>query len=417
VNRTSLTSSSPSTIEFWEDKLETRAARLLSASHKPGFINRWIEQRSPTEISVLRSLVGLPVDTGAKGRVQELLRYADDLRHFVPVVAFGFYKSVLATLEVAERCVPAELRQLAAKSGGKYDTTALLFTIYDQSPEELENVFLLDKLHRVGLAPMKLRRAPRHPARPLSAFLRSDALTGVLERFDREQRDGRRCTLRKVLDREGGHLLFIRRPHRPTHQLVDDRVVHGHTADWIVLEYREEGRLLNVASHGKKASFIIANQITSAFFDAPCEYVNVEEVVYPAQLQRFLEQLAGDEALELTLVAAELCGLPLRGLDTLGGSSDLNASIGPGVLTLQKLLETPLLDGEHFRSCKVLYKNKRVLIKIEKAEDATLAKRRYVVRYGDQRLNLTERKKFQELIDREYGFKIVSTEKRRIKAR
>jgi hypothetical protein len=91
--------------------------------------------------------------------------------------------------------------------------------------------------------------------------------------------------------------------------------------------------------------------------------------------------------------------------------------VGTGVLALEKLLATPLLDGEHFSSCKVLFKNKRVLIKIERAEDATLAKRRYVVRYGDQRLNLTERKRFQELIEREYGFKIVSTEKRRIKAR
>jgi hypothetical protein len=101
----------------------------------------------------------------------------------------------------------------------------------------------------------------------------------------------------------------------------------------------------------------------------------------------------------------------------LGGSSDLNASVGRGVLALQRLLAIPLLDGEHFHSCKVLYKNKRVLIKIDRAEDTTLAKRRYVVRYGDQRLNLTERKRLQELIEREYGFKIVSTEKRRIKAR
>lgn len=204
MNRASLTSSPPPTIEFWEDKLETRAAGLLSASHKPDFINSWIQQRSPAQISVLRALVGLPADPNAKGRLQELLRYADDLRHFVPVVAFGFYRSVLATLEVAEGCVPEELRQLAAKSGGTYDTTALLLTIYDQSPEELENVFLLDKLHRVGLAPMKLRRTPRNPAHPLSAFLRSDTMSGVLERFDREQRDGRRCTLRKVLDRDGG---------------------------------------------------------------------------------------------------------------------------------------------------------------------------------------------------------------------
>ena len=418
MSEASLTSSPPPpTNDFWEDKLETRAAELWLASQRPNFINRWIKKRSQTEISVLRTLVGLPIDANAKGRVQELLRYADDLRHFVPVVAFGFYKSMLATLEVAEGCVSENLRRLAERSDGTYDTTALLFAIYDHSPEELERVFLLDKLHRVGLAPMKLRRVPRRPARSLLAFLNSNELEEVLERFDEEQRDDRRCTLRRVLDRDGGYLVFIRRPHRPTHQLVDDRVVHGHTADWIVLEFRNEGRLLNVASHGKKLSFEIANEIASAFYDTPCQYVNVEELTFPAQLQSFLEQLAADEASELTLVAVELRELSLPGFHTLGGSNDSNSSVGPGVLALQTLLEAPLLDGEHFNSLKVLYKHKRVLIKIERTESTTLAKRRYVVRYGDQRLNLTERQEFQELIERNYGFKIVSTEKRRIKGK
>jgi hypothetical protein len=69
-------------------------------------------------------------------------------------------------------------------------------------------------------------------------------LNAVLQRFDEQQRDGRRCILRKVLDRDGGSLVFIRRPHKATHQLVDNRVVHGNTADWIVLEFRNEGKLL-----------------------------------------------------------------------------------------------------------------------------------------------------------------------------
>jgi hypothetical protein len=416
VSQVPLTPSSTPALDFWEDKLETRAADLLSISRNSNSIGKWIKQRSSAEISVLRALVGLPIDPGAKGRAEQLLQYTDDLGRFVPVASFGFYKSMQAALEVAEAHISADLLCLAEKSDGTYDTIALLFAIYDHSPDGLELVFYLDKLHRVGLAPMKLRRVPRRPAQSFSSFLHSGRLHGVLRSFDDEQRDGRRCTLRRVLDRDGGHLVFIRRPFRWTHQLVDNRVVHGHTADWIVLEFREEGRLLNVASHGKKSSFIIANRIASAFYGTPSEYVNVEEVAFPAQLQHFLDRLAADEAPELTLVAVEFGELPLPGFSQFGGSNAKNAPVGQGVRILEARLETRLLDGEHVHSIKVLYKHKRVLIKIEDSEKSSLDERRYVVRYGDQRLNLRERKEFEDLIERGYGFKIVSTEKRRIKA-
>ncbi len=404
-------------IDFWEDRLEIRAADLLAASAAPGFIANWLERRSAAEVSVLRALVGLPINANKKGRAAELLQYADDVRRFVPVAAFGSYKSMLATLEVAEACVSEQLRRLGVSGDGTHHTTALLFAIYDHSWEELEKVFFLDKLHRVGFARMRLRRAPRHPAHTLLEFLRAEDLKDVLRRFDEDQRDGRRCLVRGVLERQGGLLVYIRRPHRENQLLVGGRLVHGHDPDWIVLEFRDEGRLLNVASHGKRASFAIANRIASAFYGQRCEYVNSSEDTYRAQLQEFLKRLGADEDPQLTMVAVRLREPPLPSLALLDGANEANVSVGPGILELERLLNVRLLDGERVERLTLVYKEKRVRLQIERSENSPPKEPRYVVRYKDRDLNLGERPEFEDLIERQYGFRIVSTEKRKSRAR
>ena len=404
-------------IDFWEDRLEIRAD-LVTAYRTPSQIERWVNNRSPAEVAVLRALVGLPADAKRNDRRADLLRYGDELRRFVPVSVFGLYKSTLATIEVAKACVSDQLRALATISDGTYDKSALLFAIYDHSIDELERVLFLDKLHRVGLARMKLRRTPRRPSRSLMSFLLSDDLKKLLERFDHDRRDGRRCQLRGVFEREGGRLVYIRRPHKEGQLLISDRLRHGHRADWIVLEFRKECRLLNVASHGKKASFAIADRIASAFYGQPCEYVNIEEVVYSAQLEAFLERLAKNEAQGLVMAAFGFREPPLPTLEGLEGFNSGSVSVGPAILELQRLLHAPLLDGDHLQHLKIVYRDKRVPLRIDRLEDAGPNKGpRYVVRYRDQSLNLAERAEFEKLIERDHGFKICSTEKNRAKKR
>ena len=404
-------------IDFWEDRLEIRADPI-AAYRSQSEIERWLDNRARTEVAVLRALVGLPTDAKRRERRADLVGYVDELRRFVPVSVFGLYKSTLAIIEVAEDCVSEQLRALAVKSDGAYDASALLFAISDHSLERLEKIFFLDKLHRVGLARMKLRRSPRRPKQTLMEFLGSEELKRLLELFDRERRDRRRSQLRGAFEREGGCLVYIRRPHKEARLLIGDRLRHGHRADWIVLEFRGGGRFLNVASHGKKASFEIADRIASAFYGQPCEYINVEEVVYSAQLKAFLEQLAKGEAQELIMVAFGFREPLLPGLAVLEGSNPGSDSVGPAILELQRLLNAPLLDGDHLQHLKIVYREKRVPLRIDRLEGPEPDKgRRYVLRYRDQGLNLVERAKFEKLIEHNHGFKIVSTEKDRAKRR
>jgi hypothetical protein len=219
-----------------------------------------------------------------------------------------------------------------------------------------------------------------------------------------------------VFERNGGYLVYIRRPHTEGRLLIGDRLRHGHRADWIVLEFRKEGRLLNVASHGKKASFAIADRIASSFYGQPCEYMNIEEAVYSAQLKAFLEQLATNKAQDLLMVSFGFREPPLPALEVLEGSNSASVSAGPAILALQRLLKVSLLNGDHLDHLKIVYRDKRVPLRIDRLEDTNRGQR-YVVRYRDQSLNLAEREEFEKLIESNHGFRIVSTEKNRAKKR
>jgi hypothetical protein len=146
--------------------------------------------------------------------------------------------------------------------------------------------------------------------------------------------------------------------------------------------------------------------------------VNIEEVVYSAQLKAFLEQLAKGDAQELIMVGFGFREPLLPGLEVLEGLNPGSDSVGPAILELQRLLRVPLLDGDRLQHLKIVYRDKRVPLRIDRLEGPGPDEgRRYVLRYRDQGLNLVERAEFEKLFERKHGFKIVSTEKDRAKRR
>ena len=193
-----------------------------------------------------------------------------------------------ATLDVAKGCLAETDIALAYLPDGGYDTTALVFAILHRAWPELEKVFLLDKLHKVGFARMRLPKPPRRPERKFTEFLHSGELLSLLRQYDSGQNDRHRSELQKIIELPNSRVVFIRRPHHQSLVLTDERVVHGFTADQIVLDFRDEAARLNVASHGHAASYEIANRIASAFYGHTCEYENITEETYPAQISRFL---------------------------------------------------------------------------------------------------------------------------------
>ena len=145
-------------IEFWENRLESPARRLFENAADPGFIGEWIKQRTTRQVAMLCRLFGLPVEEPAREKRARLKDLHGQLIEFVPAADFAMRKSAYATLDVAAECLDAVEIAVAREKDGKYDTTALIFAILHCSWTDLEKVFHLDKLHKVGFARMRLAK-------------------------------------------------------------------------------------------------------------------------------------------------------------------------------------------------------------------------------------------------------------------
>jgi hypothetical protein len=399
-------------VEFWEHRLELPARRILEDAADPAFMKRWIERRRPWQVAMLRRLLGLQVDVPVRGRKAELQDHQDELVRFLPAAEFASRKSMHAAVDVAIGCLDQADIETAHEGDGRYDTTALAFAILERSWPDLEKVLHLDKLHSVDFARMRLRRPPRRPGRSFADFLETGAVPAILRRYDADKGGRHTSEFQHVIDVRDSQVVFIRRPHQPRYVLAGNQVVHGFSPDPIVLDFRNEAALLNVASHGHEASYEIANRIATAFYGQPCEYENVTEEAFAAQITRFVEALRNDQARDLRLVEIRVKSSPLDNSPDLQLSNPDNLSVGPAIAQLEQALSWTVGDLDRIPRFKVLFNEKRVLMVVEPLEGEPAEERKYVLRYGDQPLSLVERQAFEELIENEHGLRVVSTEKR-----
>jgi hypothetical protein len=404
-------------IDFWEHTLEIPASRLLGIAKNPGFIRSWIKRRTPRQVMMLRSLLELPTEASVRERRIGLQELSSKLGRFVLAAEFAQRKSMHATLDVAKQNVSEADIAFAYRPEGGYDTAALVFAILHRAWPELEKVFHLDKLHKVGFARMRLAKPPRRPERKLKEFLNSGELLSILKHYDAAQNDRHRSDLQRIIELPGAQVVFIRRPHHQSLVLTDERIVHGFTADQIVLDFRDEAARLNVASHGHVASYDIANRIASAFYGLPCAYENITEETYPAQISRFLRVVRDHEEPDFRLVEMLVQRSPLTGAPDLHLKNDDGLPIGAALAQLEQALHWTIDDLDRIPRFKILFAGKRLAMEIERVEDNAGPARMYVLRYRDQTLSLEERQIFEGRMEQEHGIKVVSTEKRGARSR
>ena len=181
--------------------------------------------------------------------------------------------------------------------------------------------------------------------------------------------------------------------------------MHGHRPEWIVFDFFDGAKRVNIASLSVNDSLEIANRIASTYFGKPCEYENESKVTYPKQLEQFLRVLKDGTDRELTWVELVVGNTPLEG--SVGMRLTDSRSIGPAVVQFERAVGSLLSSIDAIESLKVLYCKKRVSLILEKLTDEE-----YVIRYSDQRLNPLQRMSFERYMRSTYEIPVLSTEKR-----
>ena len=394
---------------FWENDLEMALEPVLERAGRDGFRDEWVRRRTGRQVDVLCMSLGLD-GTGSVRRKKDGLRSCgDDLMPYVFVDQFAKYKSKIATIDFARGVLGDDVLEVCRKSDEDFDTTALLFAVYARNWLDLRLVFHLDKIHKSGFARMRLRDTVRRPRLSFAEFLQPDTAKEVLNGFDEARGDGRDGEFKNVVVHDGHCLVFIRRAERPDLVLRRGGVVHGYRPEWIILDFTDGAKRVNISSVSVSIPLEIANRLASGYFGRSCEYENESRVTYAKQLERFLDVLRQDKTGELLLVEVVVLNSPLEGSPKIKITDPDSHPIGDAIGHFEKAVGGILSDIENIESIKVHYRKKRVSLIFEKVEGSD---DEYVVRYSDHRLNALERRSFEEHLRNVHGIPVLSTEKR-----
>ena len=394
---------------FWENELEMATERLRVRAEEDGFIDDWIGRRTGRQVRVLCRNLGLDGATSVKKQKEALRSCESELLPYVLVGEFAKYKSRVATADFAGGVLPDDVLEVCRINDERFDKTALLFAIYHQRWSDLRLVFHLDKIHKSGFARMKLKESVRHPTQPFGDFLQPQTVREILEAFDKARGDGRTSEFKDVVAYDDRHLVFIRRAERPDLILRGTRVVHGYKPEWIILDFEDGARRVDISSVSVSVPLRIADRLASSYFGRTCEYENESQITYAKQIERLLGLLQRAESEELALVEIVVANSPLDGSPKIKITDPDSNPIGDAITHFEKAVGSVLSDVGHIESIKVHYRRKRISLIFEGQEGT---QDEYVVRYSDHRLNAPERRLFEQHMRDTHGIPVLSTEKR-----
>lgn len=394
---------------FWESDLEMRIEGHLQSAADPLYVKDWLNRLNVRQRSTLCRCVGLPSDGSKSKQIDSLCSLNGQLTPYYLADKFAFRKSQFATIHLATHHLPTRVIEGCCDENGEPDKNALIFEMLRKNSDLLRILYQYEKIHKSGAAKMSLAGQARRPEQDFMNFLTDRKAEGILAKYDRDKHDGRASEYKGKLQIEGFNLVFIRRQYRPDFLMRGHNVVHGFKPEWIILDFQENGKSVNISSDSMDIPLEIANAMASAYFGKDVEYRNREESTHAAQIENLIDSLRTDSCEDLTLVEMAVHNSPLEGACMLTFNDEGNTSLSKALADFEARTGRLYAEINDIHRMKVLYKKKRISMSFEAVGDAADV---YFVRYGDASLNAAERRLFEEKMREKHGIKILSTEKR-----
>lgn len=396
------------TRDFWENELELDIEDPLRRAGDPDELRAWVDCRTGRQLDVLCRVLGLRA-ARIKDKRAALGSCDGQLATFYLTDHFARHRGKFAVADLAAARLDAEIVGLCrVNDEDEFDTRALLYALIAADPEHLRTVFHLDKIHKSGFARMSLKQKVRQPDASFEKFLRPKQAEQILKDYDRQKRDQRRSQLKNIVRHHHHHLVFIRRPERPQYILREDRIQHGHRAEWIILDFADNARRVRISSDSNEVPLQIANAFASAYFGKDVAYDNECEITYEKQIHTLLDQLKAGTCEGLKLIDLDVPNSPLHGVDLRLGHDDPEV-VQRAIAAVERDHGSLTAHIDRIAKLKFIYLSKRIDVQFEKLDTGP---DEYIVRYMDHRLNATLRKRFEDFMRDTHGIPILSTEKR-----
>ncbi len=397
---------------FWTDELEWPAPATLRNYDDDESREHWVTKLSGRQLDVLCEHFGFTEVTSHQ-RKPAIIGMLEQLDPFIVIRAFGSSVNRHAARDVARRMLPKAVFDACVikDDEGTYDTTALLFALFLQDHRNLRTAFHMTKVQKHSFARMQIGNPPARPGKSMQDWLTTHRVTRILKAVDMERSDGMPSELREIVSWDGSVFVFIRRGIGQRHVINDDnRIVHGRDPEWIVLQFSSGGDQVRICSKSNAVPLIIANEIASGYYGEAVEYTNQVEVTYAKQIEFLFKQLttASDNPISLLQIAVN--SSPLRGgAKLVMGASDHTSFIKSLVHFNEAIHGNLVARISSIDHIKVGFMGKKVDLTFDPEAGEPNA---FIVRYGESRLSLVERARFEDSMRETYEITAISKERR-----
>lgn len=394
---------------FWENDLEMDISGYRKEATDPLFVKDWLGRLNVRQRAAICRCVGADPDCSKSKQIASLSSLNGQLSPYYLADKFAYRKSLFATCHLAGNHLPQATLKRCSDEKGEPDKNALIFKMLRKDYRLLRDLYQYEKIHKAGAAKMSLAGQARRPEKDFMDFLSDSKARGILAAYDRDKHDGRVSEYKGKLQIEDFNIVFIRRQLHRDFLLRDKSVVHGFKPEWIILDFQDNAKRVNISSVSIDIPLEISNAMASAYFGKDVEYINHEEATHAAQIERFMKALQADTCKELSLVELAVRNSALEGACMLTFNDEGNSSLAKSLADYGERVGRAYAGIDDIHRLKVLYQKKRISMSFERAGDTEGV---YFVRYGDSTLNASARKRFEGMIRTEHGIKILSTEKR-----
>ena len=321
----------------------------------------------------------------------------NDILQLILLSKFKRLKRKNALLKVAQKYLPEQTLKLCQKNEDNYDENALILGLFLQDPSLMEEILHWDIEDKKGHAPFLLNQ--KLSSDSFFEWCIESKIDEILTKFGSKEE----IELRRIYREDEQLFLFIVRDAQRDSLRIKGEMEFGNKPEWIVLNFQKNPSEMSISAKRIPDAVEVANEIIRQYSGIPdLEYLDAK-IETPVEK---IDELLKFENEDISLIEIKFENFPLTTGPTVLIKN--NDSITDALEDLSKRVDyNPWEDKENIKHIVILYNQRKIKLLFEWVDDSNC-----ILRFTDRNLHGSEKTEFVEFMQRNFGIKVISTEKK-----
>lgn len=398
--------------KFWEDDLEVPVNHLLDRFHNTKIRQSWIDSLSGKQLNIIfqnsfKDKLNAQLfddesydNTSVQYKRKVIANYSDSLVTYYLITCFDRAKLEVTVSEIARSALTTELmKSYLVKNNNKYDKKSLLFLLFHADYNLLKSVYHFEKIQRKSFMSFALQKIPRRPSTPFKNFISEEIIQQILKEGNIKRNDSFENQLQGFFYHQNRLYVLIRKASDIDLLLNSNKVIHGHKAEWMILDFLLNGTQVDLGARNIDQAIEIANSIASCYFGCKCIFVDVQDKNFAEQVYKFIETCINESDSNIRVFELKFQSNRFNYSDT-----NITLTVAPYDPIAPELHVLKSFVGDivpFIESIKVIFQGKKIGLFFKRSDE-------YIaIYYSEHPLNKREREDFKAYIKQFYGLTIL----------